>query len=383
MNPRILLPMAALLLATPLYALRSGDDAAEMDAEVLSGGPLTLLTPAGAEVPADQLKVLVLMRAATPVDAEVLPLLYDVAASAPNARIVALSIDPEAPSKELFAKMPEPNFATAVDRGSRTAKRYLSGAALFPRCFVIDRTNKIIWDGEAMDLAEMLREYREGRFDAERQRKVSPLLDELMSRMRSGEDKRADYAARKIFDLDPGNSAALRIRLFMLESTGRFREAWELLQERREALPKEAKPYLLLIDFACRHADFADRIGEVLAAYLANVPADPSTDGSIAYAFLTRRPFDPAALELAGRLIGRGMKTISAEGRAPKADDADLFSAAALYASRTGALDAALKMQQRATERLAEASPHRRDASQRLEAYYRKCLELGGGTAKP
>ena len=30
MNPRLLLPMAALLLSTPLYALRSGDDAAEM-----------------------------------------------------------------------------------------------------------------------------------------------------------------------------------------------------------------------------------------------------------------------------------------------------------------------------------------------------------------
>ncbi|MBQ4106436.1 MAG: hypothetical protein IJC73_02515 [Lentisphaeria bacterium] len=383
MRLKAVLLAALLLTAGPLAALRSGDTAEELDAEILSGGPFTLLTSDPAAVPADQLKVLVLMRAATPVDAEILPLLYDVAAAAPRAKIIAVSIDPEAVSKELFAKLPNPNFATAVDNKSKTAKKYLTGAALFPRCFVIDTENRIIWDGEAMDLAEMLQDYYAGRFDADRQVKVSPLLDELLSRMRSGEDRQADYAARKIFKLDPGNSAAIRIRLFMLESTGRYQEAWQMLQERRQALPETAKPYLLLIDFACRRTDFMPQLADVLTGYMTKVPADPATDGSVAYAFLTRRPFDPSALELAGRLIGRGMKTVTAEGREPRMEDAALFSAAALYASRTGALSSALKMQQQATARLAGASQYRRAASLRLEEFYRKCLALGKPAATP
>ena len=356
-------------------ALRTGDDAAELKVDFLSNGPVSLV-PAKVDANREnQLKVLVILRADSAVGAGLLPSLYDLQYRFPNVEMVVLCPDTEEATKAFFATFPNPNFATALDRTRQTTAQYMAGSAIFPKAFVIDYRGRIIWDGEAVDLGEMLESFAAGTYDESRQRKISPALEELQSRMRSGEDRMAEYAVQRVLELDPANAAALRMRLFMLENTDRAEQAWQLLERQLKAAPKERKLYLMQLDFASRQRRYGERIPEIVAAYMKNVPSDPAGDGAVGWLLLTRYPFDAAALRDAGLLVER--IAAGRQGRTETLADADAWNLAALYAARIGQLDRALECQRRGTALLEKFAPHRASASKAFEEYYAAAGKAG------
>ncbi len=367
--------LALIAWPRPAAALRTGDDAVELKVDFLANGPVSLVPAKVDRDRANQLRVLVIFRADAAVGGGLLPLLYDLQHRFPNVKMVALCPDTEEVAKAFFATLPNPNFATALDRTRQTTAQYMAGSAIFPKAFVIDYRGRIIWDGEAVDLGEMLESFAAGTYDESRQRKISPALEELQSRMRSGEDRMAEYAMQRVLEQDPANAAALRMRVFMLENTERVDEAWRLLERQLKAAPKERKLYLMQLDFASRQGRYADRIPEVVAAYMKNVPADPAGDGAVGWLLLTRYPFDAAALRDAGKLVDR--IAAGRQGRAETLADADAWNLAALYAARTGRLDQALEYQRRGTALLEKFAPHRVSASKAFEEYYAAAGKAG------
>ena len=189
----------------------------------------------------------------------------------------------------------------------------------------------------------------------------------------------ANFAAGRIFEIDPANSEAIRLRLFMLQGAGRYRDAWELLEDRRKAVPGKGKLYFQQIELACRIPAYDAQAVPVAQAYLRNVPAEPGGDGAMAWLLMERRPFDAAALQTAGQLIGRSMALLEARpGKTVLLADADLYSAAALYSYRLGNLEAAELMQKKASAVLEKTALHRLGFSRGMESFYQSVRNMTG-----
>lgn len=142
-------------------------------------------------------------------------------------------------------------------------KKYMEQNVIYPRAFVINYENKIIWDGEMIDLPDMLDKFEAGKYDLEVNRKINRYLADMQNALRSGSEYQLDRAARAILELDHGNLACLRMRMFSFENTNRYEEAWAFLDEFRRKYPEEKHLYMLQIDMAARFRQFADRGAKV------------------------------------------------------------------------------------------------------------------------
>lgn len=373
---QLTLVAATLLAVAKLSALTSGDDAIELrDLEYLANGPIALTPAKIDDSRKEYLRILVVARASHDGSRDALPLINDLAIRFPDAKFVVISPDPASEVKKLFGTHKDLNFAAAVDTKKENSRLYMGSGAVYPRAFVINYQGKIIWDGEVIDLEEMLTRLQNGTFDPDVQKKISPALQDLQSRLRSGEDRMAAHAAKNVLDLDPGNAAALRMRIFMLESTNRVPDAWALAGEELKKSPQNPRLYLLLLDLASRHAGLSAELAKVAANYLASTPSNSASDGAVAWNLLNGYPFDPELLRLSGLIVSRSLP--EAIKHKPELGDADLFSATALYCSRIGRLDKAHLYQQKVCDVLEKIAPHRLDAAKKLEAYYRQAKDLG------
>ena len=357
-----------------LFALHAGDPAAELKADFVSRGPVSLTGDAAKK----DLKILVFFRTRSEGSRELMNHLFGLRERFPKTDIVAVTPDGKGEAKDFFGVYSHNDFAGAADIDFRSAKTYLTGDSVYPYAFLIGPDGVILWDGEAADLSEALEKADKDELDLSVQKKLSPLLAELRSRFRRGEERMANFAAGRIFEIDPANSEAIRLRLFMLRGAGRDRDAWELLEARRKAAPKVAKLYFQQIELACAMPEYGAQALPIGYEYMKQFPANFAGDGALAWLLLERRPFDPDALRLAGQLIGRSM-ALRGKKPAPTLAEADFLSASALYAYRLGKVEPAEKLQKQATAILEKTAPSRIGFSQRMEHYYRSVRTLTGG----
>ncbi|MBR2642021.1 MAG: hypothetical protein IKD46_02740 [Lentisphaeria bacterium] len=367
-----------LVCGVQLFALRAGDPATELKADFVFHGPVAL-TGAAEAADREKVKVLVFFRTQEESSRELMNHLFDLKVRYPFTEIVALTPDSKRQAQAFFDVYSHRNFSGAADIDLQTCKAYLTANSVYPYVFLIGSGGMILWDGEAADLADALERFAGKTLDPAKQREISPLLAELRSRFRNGEERMANFAAGRIFEIDPANSEAIRLRLFMLQGAGRYRDAWELLEDRRKAVPGNGKLYFQQIELACRIPAYDAQAVPVAQAYLRNVPAEPGGDGAMAWLLMERRPFDAAALQTAGQLIGRSMALLEARpGKTVLMADADLYSAAALYSYRLGNLEAAELMQKKASAVLEKTALHRLGFSRGMESFYQSVRNMTG-----
>lgn len=360
-----------------LMALRAGDAASELKADFVFHGPVSL-TGAADEIGRERQKALVFFRTRDAGSRELMAYLADLRNRYPKTDIVAVTPDGKDEAKAFFEGYSHTLFSGAADIDFQSVKTYLSGGSVYPYAFLIGPDGVIRWDGEASDLAEAMEMSARGELSVARQKKLSPLLAELRSRFRRGEERMANFAAGRIFEIDPANSEAIRLRLFMLRGAGRDRDAWELLEQRLKAAPTVARLYLRQVDLACAIPAYDAQAVTVARVYMDRLPADFAGDAAMAWLLLEKRPFDAAALRLAGQLIGRSM---AVRDRAPgeTLGEADLLCAAALYSYRLGKIEPAENLQKQATAILEKTALTRVAFSRRLASYYRSVRTLTGG----
>lgn len=354
-----LLLSTLLSVVLPLNAaLSTGDDAAEL--EVLSVQGDVWKTGREKNAPEDSLRVVVFAQIRTPMGRDAAAMLGAMTGLyAPKGfRGALVALDPAAEISFFLRDNPSIPYSLLRDEKQKTAGEYLGSRPILPKAFVIDRNGVILWDGEAVDLPEMLDKYYSGKYSVRTQKRISPMLEELRLLLRGGDDRRADELARKILSLDPGNSAALRLRLFMLESTQRPEQAWKLVRDEMTRHPKVRRYCLLAFDFAVRYNAFRRELPELGKAYLENFPAEENFDTQLAWTLLSRVEFDLDAVSTAHKLLSRipggGFKT---------------FSARALLEYKLGRADGAVKMQESANEKASGIV--QRDEGKRLLEYYR------------
>lgn len=265
---------------------------------------------------------------------------------------------------EVFLKQ-NPNFKYPILFDKNGHDKYMEKNIIYPRAFVINYENKIIWDGELIDLPSMLDKFESGKYDLEKNRRINRYLKDMQNAMRSGSEYQLDRAAREILALDPGNLGCLRLRLFAFENTNRMDEAWKFLDEFRRKYPQEKHLYMLQIDMGARYPAFAPQGTAIGREFLKNKLGNDEDRLLLAWMFLNHYNFNADAIECGENLLALlNEKTLKITAMRSL-----YFRASALASYKRGNLTEAASKQQRAYDIFSSAE------NRQILEYYKKLLK--------
>ena len=364
MMKRLLFCFCLLFHVCTLSALRCGDDVVELSGiKWLRGTPQTMTLRHNKEGRREY-RIVVFMLTNTADSTQTLRILDQLAQRYANmVQISVITPDPEQDANNLLGRIHTPNLSFGIDSKRQLTFRYMGGSMLFPMAFVAGQMRTIEWSGEVIDLPELLEDAAKGPIDTDKYEKISPLLDELQMLIQSRDNRKMRLTASRIFRFDPGNAAALRMRLFYLENTSRLREAWETLNEQLAAVPGKARLYHTALDMISRYPQLAGELAAVTDKFLRNISAPDSCD-YMTWQLLDRFKFNSGALKAAVKIYEKSRLESKKQKRSSDAL-ADHFSTGALLASKLGNFAKAIELQQKSAVLLKKGN--NRQAAEKAE----------------
>ena len=361
-----LLFLLAVLAAVPAMALRCGDDAEEpLRVRWYCGNSFRFACPDTPEN-RSRLSVAVFLLCRAPQAAPTVQMLNTLAAKyGEKINIAVITPDPADDLKALLAAVPAKGISAGVDEERKLTANFMAGSPLFPMAFVSDFSGKLLWSGEAVDLGETVSRCFAGTFNTSAAQKISPMLDELHVCMRNNDDRKMNNIVQDILSLDPGNAAALRLRLFSLEQRGRPLEAWQLIYGELQRAPGIARLYFTGLDLILSNRQLGGFLEKLLVSFAENI-TDTEHRALMAYTLCERTSFNFTALKMAERLL----KDID-YGKLPTPVDALVYSAKAAAAYRFCKLADAVKFQKMSVEswKRSGSEPNIRNAQSRLDYF--------------
>lgn len=362
--------LSVVLAASPLFALRPGDRALKLDKLRVLRGKTVDVGPAADREKTPELRAVVFLLCRAVNAVSTVEMLDDLRRKfGGKLEIAVVTPDPMLDAEAFKVATGRTPVTLAVDVERKLTKEYMAGSLLYPMAFLIDRDGVILWCGEAVDMAEKIPPALEGRLSVRKEAELAALVAELQQLLRDNSDTRMRRVTDKIFSIEPGNAAAMRIRLFTLENTGRVPEAGRLIDEQLKAAPKLVRLYFTAADFAARYNYSDAELGRILDAFDRNV-TDPEARVRMAWMLLERFPYHPAALRSAAATLRRKLP----QEPLPRANAA---AARALLEYRLGDVSKALDYQREAVRLLNQSGTEAElAAAKNRETYFRAVLEM-------
>lgn len=159
------------------------------------------------------------------------------------------------------------SYGVGSDERRLLFNEYVPGDILFPLA-MIARKGKVLWKGSPLDLESVLTLIRNNRFDPTRQVKVERIRKEMQMAVQAALPDVVLRCANDILKLQPGDSIAVRAKLYVYESTGRLPEAMAFVRKNAEENPSDVNQTLLYFDYLRRQRDPATFAREFRAAAL-------------------------------------------------------------------------------------------------------------------
>ena len=157
------------------------------------------------------------------------------------------------------------SYGVGSDERRLLFNEYLPGEILFPLA-LITRKGKVLWKGSPLDLESVLTLIRSNRFDPDRQVKVERIRKEMQMAVQASLPDVVLRCADDILKLQPGDAIAVRAKLYVYESTGRYSEAMAFVRNNAEENPTDVNQTLLYFDYLRRQGDPAVFAREFRAA---------------------------------------------------------------------------------------------------------------------
>ena len=370
MKTRTLCSLLFLTLSFQVFALRPGDRATELAEVKMIRGQNLRLAPEGKNYTPPPLRAVIFILCRAVNARSTIAMLDDLRRAYPEKlAIEVLTPDSAADAEALRSATADSKIALGVDPERRITQQYMAGSLIYPMAFLIDRRGIIVWCGEAVDLAEKIPTALDGKLSVSDEAKIAELTEELQQLLRDNSEIRMKRIADRIFSIDPGNAAALRIRLFTLENTGRIDAARELLDARLKEAPKLPRLYFTAVDFAARYGSSDAELERIVSNFERHVN-DSATRVRMAWLLLERFPYHPSALKASARMLRQPLP----EAALPRANAA---AGRAVLEYRLGNIGTALELQQEAVKILNQAgSSDELNGAKAREAYFRTVLEL-------
>ena len=369
MKKSLFLALALTLCAVPLFALRPGDKALRLDkVRMVRGSAVDVAPLPDKNGPELRAVVFLLCRAENAL--ATVGMLHDLERTfGGRLKTAVVTPDPTPDAEALKAATGVAPVAIGVDVERELTKQYMAGSLLYPMAFLVDRRGVILWCGEAVDLAEKIQPALDGRISVKNEAEIAAAVAELQQLLRDNSETRMRRLVKRIFSLEPGNAAAMRIRMFTLENTGRIDEARKLIDEQLKAAPKLVRLYFTAVDFAARYQYSDGELALVIGAFDRNI-ADPANRIRMAWMLLERFPYHPSALRFAAKVLRQPLPQ-------PGVLRANAAAGRALLEYRLGSVEKALDYQREAVRLLNQVGSEAELSAAKLrEAYFRAVLEL-------
>ena len=367
---KLFLCLLTAAVAVPLFALHPGDRALKLDRVRAIRGEVPDLSPLDRNTPQPELRAVVFLLCRAVNSVSTAAMLDDLNRKyAGRVRIAIVTPDPTADAEEFKLATSALAVPLAVDVERKLTKEYMAGSLLYPMAFLVGRDGVILWCGEAVDLAEKIRPALEGKLSVKTEARIAEAVAELQQLLRDQSDTKMRRTVDRIFSLEPGNAAAMRIRLFTLENSGRIDEARQLIDEQLKAAPKLVRLYFTAVDFAARYQYSDGELALVIGAFDRNI-ADPANRIRMAWMLLERFPYHPSALRFAAKVLRQPLPQ-------PGVLRANAAAGRALLEYRLGSVEKALDYQREAVRLLNQVGSEAELSAAKLrEAYFRAVLEL-------
>lgn len=289
-------------------------------------------------------------------------------------RLIAVSPEKKAAVQAFLTRHPEINFAVGIDKDEDTLKSYFGIDIILPTCLLVDDDEKVIWIGDIVDLPTVVRSYYRGKFNMEQQKAVAQLAAQMRSALRAGKNTSAMELAKQINERDPGNPAALRLVLFILESGGQFQQALDYLEQTCKTVPDNVDATFSFLQFLQRHPEYENRIMPVAEKAFAAFKKNSRDLNNLAWMLLDSFPFVPGTLSVAGKAVAVAEKELTTDS--PDVLKASLLVTKARYQYKCGLLKEAVATQKKAVELL--GSSRRSLGAGQLLKYYQQALAENG-----
>ncbi|MCQ2379945.1 MAG: peroxiredoxin family protein [Victivallaceae bacterium] len=365
---------AAALAAVELLALNPGDRALELSrTQWMKGGGFstTVRLKSRGDTPAPlRVVVFVLTRAANTEDST--RLLESLQESLRNRiKMAIISPDSQEDMADYVRKISVRGLSVGRDRDRLITPGYMESSMMYPKAFIIGTDGIVIWAGEVADLGEALDKALSDKLNLGVQKKLTPLLDELQTAIRSNSLREMTRVTDEILEIDPGNAAAIRATCFTLESFNRADDAWKLVFREIDRQPKLTRLYLTAVDIVSRHPELANRLDdEVLLSKFERNISDPAACGAMAMNLLEKFPFSAKAIEYSAKLLS-SYSSSSAEKHA------GYWTAMALLHYRLGMLDKAAEDEDHVAELSKKSGFTQTETEARKRAeFYRSLVNL-------
>ena len=146
------------------------------------------------------------------------------------------------------------SYGVGTDERRLLFNEYLPGEFLFPLA-LISQKGKVLWKGSPLDLESVLNLIRTNRFDPSRQVKIERIRKEMQMAVQASLPDVVLRCANDILKLQPGDSIAVRAKLYVYESTGRFSEAMAFVRKNAAENPDDVNQTRLYFDYLRRQRE--------------------------------------------------------------------------------------------------------------------------------
>ena len=189
---------------------------------------------------------------------ESIPHLNDLQREFADRGVVVIGITDEAPAvaAPFVAKHERMNYRVACDDGRSTTSAYMRRDMGIPHAFVVDKRGVVVWSGHPMwGLARVLEQVVAGQFDATKAERKQSLFDRTIAALRTNNLEAAIQVMDQIIALDPQDADFYRLKVQVLESSGRLEEAARLREQMATTFVGNAR---VLNDLAAHYATGED-----------------------------------------------------------------------------------------------------------------------------
>ena len=167
----------------------------------------------------------------------------------------------------------------------------------FQQSSIFDRSGKLLWSGEAIDLPMMIKRIYSKKYSEREEIRIAALVSALQAALRSGNPRMISQSADMILNLRPEQMSAVNAKAFALENSGDHKALETFFRDRIKRFPNDANNYFMLIEASFRNPAMSGIAPEVAQEYFQKFPQDTVGINAVCWSLLNKLPFNAEAFK--------------------------------------------------------------------------------------
>ena len=272
-----------------------------------------------------------------------------------------------------FNKIAKLKFPIIIDDQSRTTLDYMSYDQNYPTVFLIDDDNEIMWRGNLVDFASVIKKLKTGDFDQNKEKKLAEYQQRLRENIRKGDLNGILALSQSILEIDNNNKVACRAILYAFNLIIDKQTAIDFVQKLVKQHPKSTALQLLFVDISIKKGFNKEQLNSLVNKIIKDFPHSYTLHNDLFWLIFNDYGFGNKPLDTlfnVNKIAYDNINKIKS-----KQLKANIFAARARVYYLIGNIEKALTLQKEATKLY--LTPSLKKQSQNLEIYYLKAKEIG------